>query len=68
MSLPNGITHICHTLVMSYCLALYTLSYKAIIRGHPNIWSASASQLPYSKRYYVDLTSDGTMESDKPAV
>ncbi|KAL4260644.1 hypothetical protein AB1N83_008048 [Pleurotus pulmonarius] len=64
----EGLAYATWILMMSYCLALYTLSYRAIIGGHPNIWSASASQLPYSKRYYVDLTSDGTMESDKPAV
>ncbi|KAL4257475.1 MARVEL domain-containing protein [Pleurotus pulmonarius] len=64
----EGLAYATWILMMSYCLALYTLSYKAMTGGHPNIWSASASQLPYSKRYYIDLTSDGTMESHKPAV
>lgn len=61
----EGLAYAVWVLMISYSVALYTFSYKAVSGGHPNIWSASASQFPYSKRYNVDLTSDGTTYSNK---
>ncbi|KAF9492340.1 hypothetical protein BDN71DRAFT_1509578 [Pleurotus eryngii] len=62
MELPGieGLSYVNWLLLMFYTLALCIFLYMARNGGHPNVWSASASEFPYSRRSNVDSTFNGT--------
>ncbi|KDQ24193.1 hypothetical protein PLEOSDRAFT_1094235 [Pleurotus ostreatus PC15] len=62
MELPaiEGISYVNWLLLMFYTVALCVFLYMARNGGHPNVWSASASEFPYSTRSNADSTSGST--------
>ncbi|KAG9224407.1 hypothetical protein CCMSSC00406_0009449 [Pleurotus cornucopiae] len=62
MELPGieGLSYVNWLLLMFYTVALCVFLYMARNGGHPNVWSASAREFPYSTRSNVDSPSNGT--------